>query len=337
MAKGRGASIARLRADWSAIVGADLARTTRPDALIAGRGARGSGGKLLRLRVSGAAALEVQHMSGQLVERVNAYAGHKMIDDIRLVQGTIASAPPRPSLPKPSPETVSRMTSKVAEVKDSDLRQALARLGSRIATSRRGVLLGLLGASLFARTPRAQDMSVDKLLGVLPSDHVLGDRNAPNIIIDYFSFTCPHCANFNAAVLPGLRKEWIDTGKVKLVMRHFPSDSVATHAALIAEGAGDAKFYEAVDAIFRAQVDWLTVPDPEAELPKSLVGLGISPQQAAGFMSDDRLLNKVVLDVQTGQALKVKATPNLFINEQFYGNPAEGAGGISAILSQVSR
>jgi hypothetical protein len=96
MAKGRGASIARLRADWTAIIGADLARTTRPDALIAGRGARGSGGKLLRLRVSGAAALEVQHMSGQLVERVNAYAGYKIIDDLRLVQGTIAAAPLRP-------------------------------------------------------------------------------------------------------------------------------------------------------------------------------------------------------------------------------------------------
>src|SRR3979409_205489 len=90
IAKGRGASIARLRAEWSVIVGPDLARTTRPDALLAGRGARA--GKALRLRVSGAAALEVQHQTGQIVEKVNAYFGHRMIDDIRLVQGTIAGA-----------------------------------------------------------------------------------------------------------------------------------------------------------------------------------------------------------------------------------------------------
>src|SRR5882724_2993882 len=89
IAKGRGASIARLRAEWTAIVGPDLARVTRPEALLSGRGARSGSsgsGKLLRLRVPGASALEVQHRAGQLVERVNRYFGHKMIDDIRLVQ-----------------------------------------------------------------------------------------------------------------------------------------------------------------------------------------------------------------------------------------------------------
>src|SRR6516225_9870845 len=91
LAKGRSASIARLRAEWSAVVGADLARLCRPEALTASRGARSSkgaskgAGKILRLRVPGAAALEIQHMAGQIVERVNGYFGHKMIDDIRLV------------------------------------------------------------------------------------------------------------------------------------------------------------------------------------------------------------------------------------------------------------
>src|SRR5450631_590540 len=68
---GRGASIARLRAEWTAIVGPDLARFTQPEALLSGRGARAGAngaGKALRLRVAGAAALEVQHKSGQLVE-----------------------------------------------------------------------------------------------------------------------------------------------------------------------------------------------------------------------------------------------------------------------------
>ena len=69
-----------------------------------------------------------------------------------------------------------------------------------------------------------QDLPRDKLLEALPGDHVLGKADAPNIIIDYFSLTCPHCANFHVAVLPTLRKEWIDTGKLRLVHRHFPSD-----------------------------------------------------------------------------------------------------------------
>src|SRR5262249_59592376 len=96
----------------------------------------------LRLRVPGAAALEVQHRSGQLVERVNAYFGHKMIDDIRLVQGTIAQrAAARPPLDAPDAKTSADMERRAASVQDPELRAALARLGARIAT-RRHVLAG---------------------------------------------------------------------------------------------------------------------------------------------------------------------------------------------------
>src|SRR5260370_6351570 len=158
--KRRGAPAARLKAEWSAIVGQDFARLTQPDALLAGRG--GKAGKALRLRVAGAAALEVQHSSGQVVERVNAYFGHKFIDEIRLVQGAIVRpAAPRP-LPAPDPQVAQRITAKVAEVKDPELRAALARPGARIASTRRGVVLGLFGALAIPRSPRAQTTDPDK-------------------------------------------------------------------------------------------------------------------------------------------------------------------------------
>jgi protein-disulfide isomerase len=338
IAKGRGASIARLRAEWTAIVGPDLARITRPEALLSGRGARvgaNGAGKALRLRVAGAAALEVQHMGGQLVERVNAYFGHKFIDEIRLVQGAIArAAAPRP-LPAPDPQLVQRVADKVAEVKDPELRAALVRLGARIESGRRGVLLGLLGAFAVAERPRAQDADTAKLLAVMPGDHVLGKADAANVIIDYFSLTCPHCANFHAAVLPQLRRDWIDTGRARFIYRHYPSDSIATHASQLAECGGANRFFPVIGALFSNQVDWLTAPDPEAEMVKVAEKAGIA---AAGqCLANDRLLAKIVADVQSGQALKVRATPTLFINEQFYGNPAGGAEGINAILAQVGR
>jgi protein-disulfide isomerase len=335
---GRLASIVRLRADWQAIVGPELARCTEPEALLAGRGGK-AGAKLLRLKVAGAAALEVQHMSGQIVERVNAYFGHRQIDDIRLMQGAIArAAGPRPIV-RPSAEIVAEMGSKVVDVKDPDLRAALKRLGARIAISgkagRRSVMLGALASVFLARSPRAQ--GAEKYLAAVPGDHVLGSPDAPNIIIDYFSLTCPHCANFNAAVLPAIRKEWIDTGKARLIMRHFPSDGIATHASLLAECAGPARFYDLIDALFRAQIDWLTASDPDAEMIKVMVAEGIGAEAATACFADDRLLGKIIADVQTGQALQVKQTPTLFINEQYYGMPADGAEGISAILRQVGR
>ena len=73
---------------------------------------------------------------------------------------------------------------------------------------------------------------------MLPTDHVLGKADAPNIIIDYFSLTCPHCANFHAAVLPVVKRDWIDTGRLRFIYRHFPSDAVATRGSLLAECGG---------------------------------------------------------------------------------------------------
>lgn len=330
---GRGASLMRLKADWPAVAGPELARTTRPDAILAGRGARA--GKALRLKVSGAAALEVQHRSSQIVERVNAYFGHRVIDDVRLVQGVIAAPRPAPRVARPDPAVEQDMARRTADVKDPDLRAALARLGARIATDRRGFLLGSLGAlATLGLGGRAEAQR--QFLEPLPGDHVLGKPDAPNVLIDYASFTCPHCATFNAAVMPALKRDWIDTGKLKLVHRHFPSDAIATRASLLAECAGPDRFFPAVDTIFRTQVQWMTAPDPGAELMTVLAGLGVGEAEAQACLANDRLLDKVIADVQSGQALGVNSTPTLFINEQPYGNPG-GFDAIVAILRQVGR
>src|SRR5215469_1965677 len=65
-------------------------------------------------------------------------------------------------------------------------------------------------------------------------DHVLGNKNAPITIFEYASLTCPHCAAFASGTLPKLQKDWIDTGKAKLVYRDFPLDRSAVVAATVA-------------------------------------------------------------------------------------------------------
>ena len=335
--KGRGVPLARLKAEWSAIVGAEVARVSRPDALVARRGARTTqgGAMILRLRVAGAASLEIQHMADRLVERVNGYFGHRLIDEIRLMQGGIAPPAPTRALPAADPANVRRIAERVETVKDPELKAALARLGTRIAASRRSILLGGLGAVLFARAPRAQEPTEEqaKVLAVQPDDHVLGKANAPNLIIDYFSLTCPHCANFSAAVLPDLRKAFVDTGKARFVYRHFPSDSIATHASQLAECAGPGDFFDTIEVLFRSQVDWLTAADPETEMVKILEKKGVA---AGKCLTDDQLLNKIVADVQSGQVLGVRQTPTLFINGQNCGNPG-GTDAIGKILRDIGR
>lgn len=346
IAKGRGASIARLRAEWSAIVGAELAAVCWPDAVTSGRG---RAGKVLRLRVSGAAALEIQHKSGQVIERVNGYYGHRMVDTVRLVQGMVPGrrglSEEQAPAPRPEPGLVAEMADRAKSVEDPELRAALARLGARIG--RRHVLAGGLGAALAGRAARTeaqgqdQDGTRDKLLVALTDDHILGDREAPNTLIDYASLTCPHCANFYIAVMPTLRKEWIDPGKLRLIHRHFPMDVVATRAAQLTECVPPERFFATVELLFRRQVDWLSGGDPLVEMVTVLAGQDMTPgsvtkEWAAACFANDKALDKVVADVQSGQTLGVRYTPTLFINEEFYGNPGD-AEAIAAILRQVGR
>lgn len=336
LAKGRNASIARLQAQWSTVVGPEFARLSRPEALVAGRG---RAGKLLRLRVPGAAALEIQHRAAQLVERVNGYFGHHMVDDIRIVQGPISTSPPPAPRPAPDPRTLKEMGERAAVVEDPALRAVLARLGARVASRRQVLLGGLAGGFLAAtggREGRAQDPLPARLLAVQPNDHLLGNPDAPNILIDYASFTCPFCAQFYIAVLPPLRREWIDTGKLLLVHRHFPMDMVATRASQLTECAPPDKFFERADKLFRSQVEWLSQGDPLVEMVRVLAGDGVTEEQAQACFADDRALDKVLADVQSGQALGVRSTPALFINDQAYSNPGT-ADAIAAILRQVGR
>src|SRR3990170_5512571 len=87
------------------------------------------------------------------------------------------------------------------------------------------------------------EATADKALDVPPNeelmqpgplgDRVLGKPNAPVTIIEYASLTCPHCRNYHANVFPRVKREYIDTGKVRYIIREFPIGRTAGGAALI--------------------------------------------------------------------------------------------------------
>ena len=156
------------------------------------------------------------------------------------------------------------------------------------------------------------------LLGVQAGDHVLGDPNAPITMIEYASFTCPHCAHFHTQILPEVKKKWIDTGKVKLVYRDFPLDQVAAKAAQIAECAGKDRYFGVVDLIFRGQQQWAAAQDPIAELSKPLRIAGLGDAEIKACLANDAKANEVVADFRGGEAIGVNSTPSLFINGTLY-------------------
>jgi protein-disulfide isomerase len=184
-----------------------------------------------------------------------------------------------------------------------------------------GVYFGTRPAST-GPAPTQAATAPDKagLLGVLPSDHVLGDPKAPITLIEYASFTCPHCAHFNNQMLPELKKKWVDTGKVRMIYRDFPLDQIATKAAQLAECSGKDRYFAVVDMIFQTQANWATATDPIAELSKGLRIAGIGDNEVKACLANDAVLNGVLADLRTGESLGVNSTPTLFINgEQFKG------------------
>ena len=75
----------------------------------------------------------------------------------------------------------------------------------------------------------------------------MGSTDAKVTIIEYASLTCPHCAEFHKNVLPTLKSKYIDTGKVRYILREFPLDDLATAGFMLARCAGDEKYYAIVD------------------------------------------------------------------------------------------
>jgi hypothetical protein len=126
-----GGIAARLKSEWSAIVGPELAAATWPEAV-----ARGG---TLKLRVAPAKALEVQHRTPLVIERVNLFFGRQAVTRLALVQGPLPLAAPavRPTAAPPlRPREAAGLDRQLAAIASPELRDALARLGRRVIAAR---------------------------------------------------------------------------------------------------------------------------------------------------------------------------------------------------------
>ena len=133
VARRGGGVLFRLKAEWAAVVGAELAAVSWPEAL----GRDGT----LKLRVAPTIALDLQHRAPLVIERINLFFGHAVVVRLVLVQGPLPlPAPPPPPPPVPLiEEEAAALDAQLAEIADPELRAALAELGRLVLTGgRRG-------------------------------------------------------------------------------------------------------------------------------------------------------------------------------------------------------
>src|SRR3546814_18600697 len=85
---------------------------------------------------------------------------------------------------------------------------------------------------------------------IFPDDHILGDPAAPITIVEYASLTCGHCGSFHRNTLPQVKTEWIESGRAKLVFRHYPLAQLAPRAAAVADCVKGDGFFGFLDLLF---------------------------------------------------------------------------------------
>lgn len=165
-----------------------------------------------------------------------------------------------------------------------------------------------------AQTPTPADLAVEGPLG----DMVMGKADAPVTIIEYASMTCGHCANFSEKTFPELKKRYIDTGKVKYILREFPLDPLAAAGFMLARCAGNDKYYPMVEALFAQQKQW-AVQKPIEPLMAIAKQAGFTQESFNACLSNQKVLEGIeATRARASEKLGVNSTPTFFINGKVF-------------------
>lgn len=162
-------------------------------------------------------------------------------------------------------------------------------------------------------------------------DKTLGPADAKVTIVEYASATCPHCATFHTTTFQEVKKEFIDTGKVRFISREFPLDDLALAAFMIARCVPDDKYFPMLDTIYETQKTWAG-QNARTELLKMAKLAGLSEADFDKCLKDETLA-KGILAMREDGAKKygVDATPTLYIN----GKKMEGERDIEAFRKAI--
>lgn len=151
----------------------------------------------------------------------------------------------------------------------------------------------------------------------------LGSEDAPVTMVEYASFTCPHCASFHQSVFKDLRKDYIETGKVRFIYRDVYFDQFGLWAAMIAR-CEPTRFFGISDMLYDQQKDWIGNGDPSGiaeRLRKIGLVAGLEKDQLEACLADEDNARALVAWFQTNATEDdVTGTPTLFINGEKHSN-----------------
>ena len=156
--------------------------------------------------------------------------------------------------------------------------------------------------------------------GVVPLEEALaekamGKEDAPVTMIEHSSLTCPHCATFHKEILPQIKKEYIDTGKVRLVYQDFPLGTLALAAAMLARCGRDNRYFGMLEVLYRSQETWARSNNPLGELERVVRFGGLSKADVGECLNNERLMTAIQQRAAAAQdKFGINSTPTFVID-----------------------
>lgn len=178
------------------------------------------------------------------------------------------------------------------------------------------VLTLTFSGAVFAQdaAPMSKAPSAD-MLDFLDGDHVLGDPKAPVKVIEYASLSCPHCMEYHLETFPQLKEQYIDTGKVAFIYRHFPFNDPALRGAMLAECSGEGNFYKYINVLMKAQDKWAYDSNYMGALRNIAKIGGMGEEEFDACMENKEVENRVVAGMTwASDSLNIRSTPTTFVN-----------------------
>ncbi|MDO5758494.1 MAG: DsbA family protein [Rhodobacterales bacterium] len=154
----------------------------------------------------------------------------------------------------------------------------------------------------------------------------IGPEDAPVTVIEYASLTCPHCARFHQTTFQDVKRDYVDTGKIRYIYRDVFFDGAGLRGSLLARCAGPDKFFGITDLLFSRQEEWLdakTMGDVMDNLMRMGKVAGLGEDQIKACIEDqDKAQILEAWFRQHAEKDKITSTPTIVIDGQQYGNPS---------------
>lgn len=151
---------------------------------------------------------------------------------------------------------------------------------------------------------------------VTATDRVLGQASAPVTVVEYASFTCPHCADWHTDVLPEFKTRYIDTGKVRLVYRDLPTQPAEASqlAALVVRCSAPDKAFDVIGLLMTQREAAALMHWPMGWFVNAIEVSGKSMEEVQACVQGPEAAAGLQTDVQAAIAAGVEGTPTFFVN-----------------------